>query len=144
MSNLRRNNGDDYPEAAWKHLLDAQALLNAARYDGAGYHAGYVIECVYKTLLQIEGVFSRSHNLTHLSNELSGLAGGGGSPRTARYIPNPPVQLTYSTPPQGWKETMRYRAPGDVTPPIARQWVREAQRVYQASIQKMRLDGVIR
>lgn len=86
MSGLCQPNGDDYPEAARKHLDDAQALLDAARYDGAGYHAGYVVECALKTLLQIGGAPLRGHDLSVLSAQVAALATGG-SPHTARYIP---------------------------------------------------------
>ena len=67
-----------------------------------------------------------------------------GSPQTARYIPNPLPRLAYATPPHGWKETMRYRAPGDLTQPQAQGWFNESKRVYQATIAAMRKDGVIR
>ena len=143
MSNLRQRNGDDYPEAAYKHLLDAQALLNVGRYDGAGYHAGYVVECVLKTLLQVDGIRAHIHDLTNLSGRVSGLAAGG-SPRIARYIPNPPPALKYDTPPAGWKETMRYRAPGDLNRARAQDWVAEAERVYRCVVQRMKMDGIIR
>ncbi len=86
MSNLRQPNGDDYPEAARKHVDDAQALLEAARYDVAGYHAGYVVECALKTLLQIGGAPQWRYDLSALSVQAAALATGG-SPQTARYIP---------------------------------------------------------
>ncbi len=86
MSNLCQPNGDDYPEAARKHLDDAQALLETARYNGAGYHAGYGVECALKTLLQIGGALRWGHDLSALSIQAAALATGG-SPHTARYIP---------------------------------------------------------
>lgn len=142
MSSFRQPNGDDYPEAARKHLDDALVLLTSARYDGAGYHAGYVIECAFKTLLQADGTFVREHNLVSLSNRVAQLAAGG-SPRIARYIPNPHNTLAYDTPPAGWKETMRYRAPGDLDQAQASRWVDEAKRIYHQTIQRMLMDGVI-
>jgi len=36
MSKIRQSNGDDYPEAAKKHLGDAETLFQAQHYDGAG------------------------------------------------------------------------------------------------------------
>ena len=142
MSNLCQPNGDDYPEAARKHLDDARALLNAGRYDGAGYHAGYVIECALKTLLLVGNKPVRGHDLSALSQHAIKLATDG-SPQTARYIPNPPPRLAYATPPHGWKETMRYRAPGDLTQMQAKGWLNESERVYRATIVAMRKDGVI-
>ncbi|HSN99958.1 MAG TPA: hypothetical protein VLS89_16800 [Candidatus Nanopelagicales bacterium] len=55
MSNLAYQ-GDDHPEAAAKHLDDAKALLAAMRYDGAGYLAGYVLECSLKTIVLLEEI----------------------------------------------------------------------------------------
>ena len=144
MSNLCQPNGDDYPEAARKHLDDARALLNAGRYDGAGYHAGYVIECALKTLLLVgHGRRQlRGHDLGALSQQAAALTVAG-SPWTARYIPNPLPRLAYDTPPQGWQETMRYRAPGDLTGSIAQSWLAESKRIYRATVAAMRKDGVI-
>jgi len=143
MSNLRQPNGDDYPEAARKHLDDAQALLETARYDGSGYHAGYVVECALKTLLQIGSAPRWGHDLSAISVQVAALATGG-SPHTARYIPNPPPGIAYANPPAGWKETMRYRAPGDLTWQQAQNWLTEAERVYRQTVQQMWMDGVIR
>jgi uncharacterized protein RhaS with RHS repeats len=123
-------------------LDDARALLNAGRYDGAGYHAGYVIECALKTLLLIGNRPVRGHDLSALSQHAIKLATDG-SPQTARYIPNPPPRLAYDTPPQGWQETMRYRAPGDLTGSIAQSWLAESERIYRATVAAMRKDGVI-
>lgn len=54
MSRLRQSNGDDYPEAAGKHLTDASVLVADDRHDGAAYLAGYVVECALKALIQME------------------------------------------------------------------------------------------
>lgn len=135
--------GDDYPEAARKHLDDAQALLNVARYDGAGYHAGYVVECALKTLLQADNALTKGHDLNALGVKVTILATGG-SPHTARYLPNPPPAIVYGTPPVGWEEDMRYRAPGDLNQAQAQQWVSEAERIYTQTVQQMWKDGVIR
>ena len=35
MSRLKRDNGDDYPDAAGKHLEDSRVLLAGSRHDGA-------------------------------------------------------------------------------------------------------------
>jgi hypothetical protein len=142
MSSYKRSNGDDYPDAARKNLDDAQALLGAGRYDGAGYHAGYVVECALKTLLQKEAQFSTKHNLRELSQKVVGLATAG-NPGTARYIPNPLPTLSYADPPLGWKETMRYRSEGDLDRAAAEAWISESERVYRHVVQQMRNDGVV-
>ena len=43
MSRMKQSNGDDFPEAAGKHLEDASELFARARYDGTAYLAGYVV-----------------------------------------------------------------------------------------------------
>lgn len=40
MSRLRQGNGDDYPEAAGRHMQDSGALLAGGRPDGAACLAG--------------------------------------------------------------------------------------------------------
>ena len=54
VSRLQQNNGDDYPEAASKHLEDATVLFAGTHADGAAYLAGYVVECALKTLIQAQ------------------------------------------------------------------------------------------
>lgn len=75
MSRLSQVNGDDYPDAAGKHLEDSKVLLAGNRHDGAAYLAGYVVECVLKTLIQLEnGGSPHHHNLPELCDELDRLA----------------------------------------------------------------------
>ena len=82
---------DNYPEAAWKHVTDSGALLNVKRYDGAGYLAGYAVECTLKTLIQVENTRRvRVHDLNHLSSEVLRLLSLPAQ-RTARYVTNPNV-----------------------------------------------------
>lgn len=74
MSRIKRNNDDDHPGAAGKHLADALTLLDAGRADGAAYLSGYVVECALKSVLILE-VGRREvdrkkhHNLDRLSRE---------------------------------------------------------------------------
>ena len=60
---------DDYPGAASKHLLDSEALLAASRFDGAGYLAGYAVECTIKTVIQVEKKPPHDHDLGRLSRD---------------------------------------------------------------------------
>jgi hypothetical protein len=134
---------DNYPEAAGKHAEDCQVLLSASRFDGAGYLAGYAVECVLKTLIQAEGAFPRPlrHHLDRLSQEAIRLAGLP-SQRTMKYVTHPSVTtLTYGMP-TGWEEKLRYEAPGIVSEATANAWVGEAQRLYREVIVAMKLDGV--
>lgn len=53
VTNLAPPNDVDYPGAAKKHLDDATALMNAQRFDGAGYLIGYVVECSLLTVILV-------------------------------------------------------------------------------------------
>jgi len=80
MSRLAQGDGDDYPDAAEKHLTDADMLLHAGRFDGAGYLTGYVVECVLKTYILVGQSSSpiaradRHHRLNDLSQSALRLA----------------------------------------------------------------------
>jgi hypothetical protein len=76
---------DDYLGAASKHVLDSEALLAASHFDGAGYLAGYAVECTIKTVAQVEGSGSHGHDLGGLSRKALVLAAMP-SNRTARYL----------------------------------------------------------
>ncbi len=133
---------DNYPEAAWKHVTDSEALLAAKRYDGAGYLAGYAVECTLKTLIWVESGRGRGgHNLTHLSGTAVHLLSLPGQ-RTASYVRHPNVTgLQYG--PTGWRETLRYEAAGVVSKSDAEGWLAEAKRLCDEVIIPMKLDGVI-
>jgi HEPN domain-containing protein len=133
---------DNYPEAARKHVLDSEALLSANRYDGAGYLAGYAVECTLKTLIWVET--SRGgggHNLNSLSTKALQLAGLP-TQKTAAYAKGPMItSLLYG--PAGWRETLRYEPEGAVTRADCEAWVSEARRLHDAVIIPMKFDGVL-
>ncbi len=131
---------DDYPGAASKHVLDSESLLAANRFDGAGYLAGYAVECTIKTVARVEGSSLSGHNLGDLSRKALALVALP-SGRTARYLRNPNfTSMTYGDPP-GWKETMRYQAAGFVPQTDAAVWVAEARRLHDEVIVQMKLNG---
>ena len=150
MSKLRLTNGDDHPEAAQKHLLDAQALLSQQRADGAAYLSGYVVECALKSLWLLEtGVPTgtavlwkgrEGHDLKGLSAQIAAFASVA-TAKTARYF-----KTATSRVPQGaiagWTPDMRYRPPG-ISLADARAWYRVADIVFHETIAQMRLDGTL-
>ncbi|MDA8257278.1 MAG: hypothetical protein M0Z99_16900 [Betaproteobacteria bacterium] len=149
MSRLRTPQGDDHPDAALKHLLDAQILLGQKRADGAAYLSGYVVECALKSLwLHETGVPSsgsnpwgrRGHDLNLLASNVAALASVAGA-KTARYFSS----TTSSVPSSAigaWKPEMRYRSPS-MSPGDAQAWCNIADAVYRETVAQMRLDGVI-
>jgi hypothetical protein len=143
MSKLLQVNGDDYPEAADKHITDAVALQGCNRHDGAAYLAGYVVECCLKTLLQLEtGRILAEHRLKTLGGEVAKLNSVFGA-KTAKYASTPALQQLSNSPIQSWGPVIRYRSPGFVAAADSTNWVNDAKAVYHSTIVQMRLDGVI-
>jgi hypothetical protein len=145
MSKIKQPNGDDYPEAAAKHLADAKSLLNANRIDGAAYLSGYVVECALKSLVLVESGNARAfrHQLTNLSQHALYLAAQAGS-RTARYKPKISAGPSICDgQPNGWHESLRYRQLGAVRAATAAAWVEEAEAIYVSTVVPMRIDGLV-
>jgi HEPN domain-containing protein len=142
MSNLKQQNGDDYPDAACKHLGDANALISVNRFDGAAYLAGYVVECSLKSLIQVEtGKARRNHRLADLTRYVIEVCMVAGA-RTAKYMTSV-VQRIPSAGVGSWRETLRYRSPS-MTRGEVETWVKEAGEIYSSTVAAMILDGVIR
>lgn len=140
MSNIAQN-GDDYPGAAQKHLLDAKALLSSDRPDGAAYLSGYVVECALKSLLVLEGAtVPKHHQLDQLRQEVSRLAIVAGA-KAARYFGHA-IQGVSTAAIANWRPEMRYRGASMATND-AETWHAEAKKVFEETIHQMRLDGVI-
>lgn len=149
MSKLALQNGDDHPEAAHKHLVDAQTLLGQQRADGAAYLSGYVVECALKSLwLHEEGAPTgnampwkrQGHDLNHLATQVTVLATVAGA-KTARYF-KAAMSGVSSSAIVAWKPEMRYHAPSmDLSD--AENWYACARDVFQETVHQMRLDGVL-
>lgn len=148
MSNMRQPSGEDYPDAARKHITDARALMNRRRYDGAAYLAGYVVECILKTIIQVDRgtnspILEFRHDLNRLSGEALRLAGLPSS-RTAPYLPRGAfTSLLYANPPSGWKETLRYHYEGRIPKTTASVWLAEAKRLYVYVLGRLREAGEV-
>jgi len=142
MSKLARAQGDDFPEAASKHLNDAGVLLGSGQADGAAYLSGYVVECSLKSIIQLEtGAPPQAiHGLVELVSQVLAVAATAGS-KTARYL-GPATRSISAASIRAWHPAMRYRAPfmamGD-----AQAWHQEAAAVYQEVIAQMRLNGEV-
>jgi len=149
MSRLLASNGDDHPEAAHKHLLDAQALLGQQRADGAGYLSGYVVECALKSLwLHETGVppgnsmpwGKKGHDLNDLATRVNAVATVAGA-KTARYYKQATSSVSSSAI-ATWRPEMRYRS-ATMTVGDAGLWCQIAADVFQETVAQMRLDGVL-
>ena len=149
MSKLRTAKGDDHPDAARKHLVDAKVLLAQNRPDGAGYLSGYVVECALKSLwlYEVDVPIGRmpwgkqkAHELSFLANQVSALATVAGA-RTARYYKtatgNVPTSVIAA-----WNPAMRYQSP-TTSASAAVAWCKIAEDVFNESVGQMMLDGVL-
>ncbi len=141
ISKLLQPEGDDYPEAAQKNLEDSRALMQSQRYDAAGYHAGYVMECILKTCIQLTQPPRKIHILNDLSQKAIQLASLPHN-QTARYVPSNWNAGNYDVI-KNWRETIRYRSAGYITQQQASRWVTEVNGFFKKTIITMRLDGVI-
>jgi hypothetical protein len=141
VSRLQLPNGDDHPEAARKHLLDANALLASGRADGAAYLSGYVAECALKTLFVYEtGQHLSGHNYQTLVSQVNAVAKVAGA-KAARYF-GPRACGVASSALGGWTPGMRYRA-ASMTQADASAWHAEAEGIFRETVHQMQLDGVI-
>ncbi len=141
MSKLRTPEGDDYPDAALKHLLDAQTLLEQQRADGAAYLSGYVVECALKSIWQLETERSRhGHDLVTLAQAASAVAMVLGA-RTACYFKTAASGVASSAI-AAWKPEMRYQSP-TMSAGDAQAWCNIADAVFMETVAEMRLDGVL-
>lgn len=140
MSSLS-SNGDDHPEAAQNHLLDAGVLLAQGRPDGAGYLSGYVVECALKSLLVLETKSPpQHHSLPSLVSQVSALATVAGA-KSARYF-GPATRGVPASAIASWRPGMRYRSPS-MALRDAQNWHDFARDVFEETVHQMRLDGVL-
>jgi len=143
LSKFKCPDGDDHPDAAGKHLLDALTLRKNGRFDGAAYLSGYVVECSLKTLIIFQTRKAiRGHKLNDLSKRALELAKLPTS-KTARFNKVISGKLSIGDPVTGWKETLRYHASGSISSVEANAWVDEAVAVYQSTVAQMKLDGIL-
>ena len=141
MSRLILPNGDDHPEAAHKHLLDAAVLLAQHRPDGTAYLSGYVVECALKSLQVLEtGQALRGHDFRSLVNQVSAVAMVTGA-KTARYF-GAATRGVAGSAIGSWAPEMRYRPP-TMTLGDAQSWYACARGVFEETVHQMRLDGVL-
>jgi len=142
----------DMPRAAERHLLDARLLLGTGRYDGAAYLAGYVVECVFKTLIKASDpafpTTVKHHPHAHLDTAKKGTRPlidafnkllVAPAPHLSKYLT--PIILGNSIVPT-WSTGQRYQAP-IMSVTTATAWIAEADTIFTDTVQAMFLDGII-
>jgi len=143
MSSLKQANSDDYPDAAEKHLNDANSLLAVQRFDGAAYLSGYIVECSLKSLIQFEtGQVSKDHEFDKIHKNMMRLCAQTNS-KTAKYASSRTVRDLLKSNIRNWLPGIRYSSEGSVSPEESQKWVTEANEIFISTIIEMRLDRVI-
>jgi len=143
MSSLKQPNRDDYPDAAEKHLNDADYLLNVERYDGAAYLSGYIVECSLKSLIQFEtGQVSKDHEFDKIHKNMMRLCAQANS-KTAKYASSRAVRDLLKSDIMKWVPGIRYSSEGNISPEDSKKWITEANEIFISTILEMRLDRVI-
>ncbi|MBK9577028.1 MAG: HEPN domain-containing protein [Fibrobacterota bacterium] len=120
----------DYPKAAEKNLADAAVLLEKGRWDGAAYHAGFVVECTLNALLVANGgSTSLGHKLSQLETYITSSAKG---PRARRLSPTQ-SQILGNARIQRWNPTgIRYEAEFVHDAIVAKTWYQAAKQFYHS------------
>jgi HEPN domain-containing protein len=134
---MRWHDLEDYPAAALRHLKDAEMLLRHRRFDNTYYLSGYVVECVFKTVITHGGLPARpfAHRLTSLHQGLVFL--GESSALWYRYHPRWPAPLA------DWSPEVRYARSGRVDGSSAKEAFESAKANVRDVLAAMILDGLV-
>lgn len=146
MSNFRDpNTGEDYPDAAHKHLEDALVLYSQNRYDGAGYLIGYVVECILKSLIQLNRRPRFIHDISSLTSEAQSLAALPGAGAAKYHTKSPLSILNYAKPYRSgsWSEFLRYHPEGEISETLCVSWIEDTEKLFMSTIVEMKKDGII-
>jgi len=135
---------DSFAEAASRHLKDSKLLLENTRFDNAVYLAGYVVECAFKTTLEFYIDQSRAKAYRH---NLVSLQGNGMNrlrtlyPAAIPYIPASQIDGTVLNQNHPHR---RYSRSGLWNRDEAEKAVERAKEIFEQSVIKLVLDGVLR
>lgn len=119
----------DYPKAAEKNLSDAKVLLEKERWDGAAYHAGFVVECTLNALLVKYG---GKTNLPHKLSLLETCVNSAGRGQGKRCLSPTQSHILSMSGINGWHPNIRYEAAFVHTPETAKKWVDAARNFYHS------------
>lgn len=129
--------GEDYPNAARRHLEDSKMLLDATRWDNSAYLAGYVIECSIKAVIaypsRTEGQSwpGDGHDLGSLLSQLERMAASRkvGNKRSVHSSMINTLRTGIDSN-FAWHPRMRYEPSGTVSDTQAKKWLNLANRSF--------------
>ncbi len=118
----------DHPKAALKNLADATVLLDKERWDGAAYHAGFVVECTLNALLdRVRVPPPTRHGIAALEQQVNALAAS----KKCRSINATQSDMLRYAGLYRWNPILiRYSAEFVHDKPTAESWVRGARQFY--------------
>ena len=141
---------EHYTNAAHRHLQDSKVLLDAQRWDGSAYLAGYVIECSLKALIvapsascpQGQSWPGDGHDLNSLEFLLEQMAASR-RPGFKRNVSNQllvAIKSALAGEPN-WHPRMRYESSGIATEKVARRWWDIAKRTFGGLAKPFSTEG---
>jgi len=132
-----------FSNAASRHLHDSQILLKEQRWDNAIYLAGYVVECAFKSLVEL---YLDDKAIKKFSHDLSKVEGEAMDRLRVMYPfldgQLPPARISGTVLATDHPER-RYAKSGLWTQDEAEEAVKRAREIYQETILKLVLDGLI-
>jgi HEPN domain-containing protein len=134
-----------FSSAASRHLHDSEILLKEQRWDNAVYLAGYVVECAFKTLVELylDGNDEATKKFGHNISQLEGKAMDRLRviyPFLGKELPSSRISgtvLAIDHPERRYAESSLW------TKDEAEKSVKRAKEIYQETILKLVLDGLI-
>lgn len=113
-------------QAATRHYNDGKKLLDANRFDNAGYHFGFAAECATKFLLLRSGVRADDEAIWAHFQALRSLAliavNGRGDTSLLKILSRASFM-------QEWDIKMRYSNNGEISQDRAKKWCADADEV---------------
>ena len=134
---------ESFAQSAGRHLTDSCELMKKGRLDNAVYLAGYVVECAFKTLVQIYHDYNMAKAYGHNLVDLQGQA----MERLRVLYPAADLRLPHSRTSGTILDidhpVRRYARTGLWSSDEVRQAVERAHEIYEEIILGLILDGVI-
>lgn len=142
---------EHYPNAARRHLDDSKVLLDAQRWEGSVYLAGYVIECSLKAMILAPLVSpppgqswpGDGHDLPSLASLLDRMAAS----RKSGFKRNISTQMVVAIKSAlagapSWHPRMRYESSYFATEMVAKPWWGIAKRAFGGLAKSFNTGGV--
>jgi HEPN domain-containing protein len=135
---------ESFANSASRHLHDSQVLLKEERLDNAVYLAGYVVECAFKTL--VEQYFKNNQAAYHFNHDIIKLEDEMMDRLRVMYpildqqLPTSQTSITVLAKDHPNRRYAKSQLWSEDEAELA---VKQAKKIYQDTILKLVLDGLI-